>query len=54
MRISNGSTPAAAAISSRKLSLPNVFCMRPGARIHAAGSGVSINQWAVSLLLGSA
>ena len=31
----------AAAISSRKLSLPNVFCMRPGARIHAAGNGVS-------------
>ena len=52
-RISNGSTPVAAAISSRKLSLPNVFCMRPGARIHAAGNGVSTSQCAVSLLFGS-
>ena len=44
----------AAAISSRKLSLPKVFCMRPGARIHAAGSGVSSSQCAVSLLFGNA
>src|SRR2546422_380459 len=34
-RYSNGSAPAAAASSSRKHSLPKLFCMRPGVRIPA-------------------
>ena len=36
-----------------KLSLPNVFCIRPGVRIHDGRNGVSASQCAVARILGN-
>ena len=50
----SGSTPLAAASSSKKDSLAKVFCMRPGERIQEGLKGVDSRRWAVVFTLGMA